>query len=163
YDGYTHVFQAFIGNLIPCETYNIKLVVSDATDQILDTAVFLEANSFDAGGEFAIDSQVPGTNGNEAMEGCQDGLFIFQRISLDLDEPLTISFTIGGTATAGEDYVPFPTTITIPANENIHLLPVEILSDLIAEGVETITIELPEDACSCLGQTAEILIIDYEP
>ncbi len=161
YDGYTHVFQAIAQNLVPCETYHIKLIVGDANDQIFDTAVFLEANSFDAGGEFAIDAQVPGTSGNTAVEGCQDGLFIFQRISLDLDEPLTISFTVGGTATAGDDYVPFVTTITIPAGENIYLLPVEILSDLLVEGAETITIELPEDACSCLGQTAEIIIEDY--
>lgn len=163
YDGYTHVFQALATNLVPCETYHIKLVVGDANDQIFDTAVFLEANSFDAGGEFAIDSQVPGTAGNEAVEGCQDGLFVFQRISFELDEPLTITFTVGGTATSGEDYVPFVTTITIPAGESLYLLPVEILSDLLAEGAETITIELPEDACSCLGQTAEIIIIDYEP
>ncbi len=161
YDGYTHIFQAIAENLVPCETYHIKLVVGDANDFIFDTAVFLEANSFDAGGEFAIDAYVPGTNGNTAVEGCQDGVFSFTRISNDITVPLTISFTVGGTATAGLDFVPFPTTITIPAGENLFLLTVEILSDLLAEGIETITIELPEDACSCIGQTAEINIEDY--
>ncbi|MEJ6749496.1 MAG: choice-of-anchor L domain-containing protein, partial [Flavobacteriales bacterium] len=46
YDGYTRAFTAQSEVNIG-ETYNIKLAVADATDNLLDSAVFLEAGSFD--------------------------------------------------------------------------------------------------------------------
>ena len=35
---------------MPCQTYHIKLAIADASDALFDSAVFLKANSFSAGG-----------------------------------------------------------------------------------------------------------------
>ena len=48
YDGYTRAFTAQ-SEVVPGQTYHIKLAVADAGDAILDTAVFLEGGSFDLG------------------------------------------------------------------------------------------------------------------
>ena len=163
YDGFTQIFTASIQGLVECEVYHIKLIVGDANDRAYDTAVFLEGASFDAGGEINADATVPNTGGNVAIEECQDGQFIFTRSAVDLSLPLTINFTIGGTATAGVDYVAFPPSVTIGANTNTFVLNVDILPDAIIEGAETITITLEDDACSCLGQVTELIIEDYVP
>ena len=59
FDGFTVVLTATANGLIPCTTYHIKLAVSDVGDAILDSAVFLEANSFDAGGDVDLASNSP--------------------------------------------------------------------------------------------------------
>jgi gliding motility-associated-like protein len=48
YDGYTRAFTAQ-SEVVPGQTYHIKLAVADAGDSALDTAVFLEGGSFDLG------------------------------------------------------------------------------------------------------------------
>ncbi len=164
YDGYTTIFTAEV-DVQPCETYHIKLVIADASDQVYDSAVLLGAGTFDAGGEVSIQEVVPNSNDNIAIESCQDGQFHFTRNSIDLDQPLTLNFTMSpnSTATPGEDYVPFPTSITFAPNQQVFILDVDIIQDLITEGNESIIIEIDNDACSCLGQTAELIIEDYVP
>ena len=47
YWGFTKPFTAR-ANVIPCQTYHLKLAVADCSDQILDSGVFLKAGSFKA-------------------------------------------------------------------------------------------------------------------
>ncbi|MBT7881798.1 MAG: hypothetical protein HN624_05075, partial [Flavobacteriaceae bacterium] len=58
YDGRTRAFTAEADVNIG-ETYHIKLAVADAIDTILDSAVFLEAGSFDLGINLGDDILVP--------------------------------------------------------------------------------------------------------
>lgn len=44
-DGFTKSLTASL-NLIPCQTYTIKLAVADVSDRLLDTYVFIESGSF---------------------------------------------------------------------------------------------------------------------
>jgi hypothetical protein len=46
YDGFTDVFTAGATGLTPGDTYHIKLAIADASDWVLDSAVFIEAGSF---------------------------------------------------------------------------------------------------------------------
>lgn len=45
YDGWTSVFTAQ-ANVIPCQTYHLKLAIADVGDGAYDSGVFLEGNSF---------------------------------------------------------------------------------------------------------------------
>ena len=158
YDGFTVVLTA-TANVIPCQTYHIKLAVSDVGDQVFDSAVFLEANSFDAGGEGEVFAENPVGGDNHAYEDCDTGFFIFTRTAGDPNVPLTINYTIGGSATPGVDYAPIPTSVTIPPGVNQIQIPITIFADAIAEGIENILLIL-DQPCNCNMSTAEFLIED---
>ncbi|MCE2516703.1 MAG: hypothetical protein J4F41_02470 [Alphaproteobacteria bacterium] len=55
---------------------------------------------------------------------------------------ITVSFSIGGTATSGDDYASFTTTATIDAGNMITTVPIDVLQDSDAEDNETIIIAL---------------------
>lgn len=160
YDGFTVVLTA-TAIVIPCSTYHIKLAVGDVGDGAYDSAVFLEANSFAAGTLASAEpvGTVQGTN--IIYEGCTGGYFLFTRDG-DLSQPMTITYTISGTATPGSDYTPLTTTVTIPAGQNQVQLPVNAIIDNIAEGTETIilTFALP---CQCSAKVITMQIQDPPP
>ena len=54
FGGRTEVLTAF-ATVTPNTTYEIKLVVADALDDIFDTAIFIEAGSFNLGGDLGDD------------------------------------------------------------------------------------------------------------
>jgi gliding motility-associated-like protein len=159
FDGFTTVLTA-TAEVTPCETYHIKLAIADIADQAYASAVFLKANSFNAGGTVKAVPVYP-TGQNFVYEGCNNGFIRFVR-SGDLSQPFVVNYTIGGSAMPGDDYDPLPTSVTIPANQSFILIPVTALADLIAEGIETITITL-ENACSCDLQEMTFNIQDLEP
>ncbi|MCI5083260.1 MAG: choice-of-anchor L domain-containing protein, partial [Saprospiraceae bacterium] len=161
FDGFTSVFTA-IANVIPCETYHIKLVIADRGDSSYDSAVFLKANSFNAGATAAVSVDVDqGPTSITAYEGCSDGYFIFERVGGDLDEPFPVTFNVSfaSTAEAGSDYAPFPTTVIIPPGQTTFTLPIDVFADFEFEGTEQIIIEL-EDACNCTSNVAILEIIE---
>ena len=162
YDGFTTVMTA-VANVIPCETYHIKLAIADVNDGFFDSAVFLKANSFSAGGAIEASSGVTGSGAteNEAYEGCGSGLFTFNRQGEDLTEPVNVEFSISpaSTATEGVDFEPFPTEIIIPAGETSVTLTIDILSDALLEGSESIILNI-ENACACTSSELELLILD---
>ena len=66
YGGHTKVLTAKSG-VTPGVTYEIKLVVADQGDSILDSAIFLEAGSFNIGGDLGPDRTI--ANGNPGCVG----------------------------------------------------------------------------------------------
>lgn len=164
YDGFTTVFTAEQA-VIPCSTYHIKLAVGDAGDAFFDSGVFMEANSFNAGGNANGEVIIPSSGSNVVYEGCTDGFIKFFRAnSIGIDVDLVITFTVdpSSTATPGLDYAPFGTTITIPAGEEYVEIPINVFKDLITEGTETIKLKL-STPCSCETPFIEILIKDSPP
>lgn len=159
YDGMTTVLVA-TANVIPCETYHIKLVVGDGGDFIFDSAVFLQANSFEAGGDASVMVDNPITGSNVIYEGCGETFLVFEREDGgDLSMPLDVEYTIdpASTATPGVDYTALPPIITIPAGQTQVIIPITAFLDGITEGPENILIQLAS-SCSCESGSAEIII-----
>lgn len=161
-DGFTKVLTA-TANLIPCETYHIKLAIADIGDANFASAVFLRANSFDAGGRALADAIYPSTV-PYTREGCQDGYIRFYRGTGDASQPLVVNYTMapGNTATPGLDFDPLPTTVTIPAGQTEVLIPVHVLEDQLVEGTERFTLFL-DNSCSCDQQEVTFVIEDQVP
>lgn len=160
YDGFTIPLKATF-EVIPCETYRIRLLVADVGDDKLDSAVFLESKSFDLGEIVNVKAVVPESIEPIAYEDCKDGAFIFTRsANSDLSSPLIVEFSINPMSTAieGIDYSNIPNMITIPAGQASFTLPINILSDNLAEGMETLLIDL-EYICDCIDPSATELII----
>jgi len=78
--------------------------------------------------------------------------------------PLTVNYTVGGTATPGSDYPALGGSITIPAGRTSAALVISALADDILEGDETIQITLVEHATYTLGKakTAIVNILDQQ-
>ncbi|OWY23760.1 hypothetical protein B6N25_03675, partial [Sphingobacteriales bacterium TSM_CSS] len=160
FDGYTDVLTATVSGLIPCQTYTIKLAVADANDHILDSAVFLAANSFDAGSSATVSSFVPSTSSQNAYEGCGNGQFTFTRTDItDLTSPVTIPITVSGTATPGTDYAALPANITIPAGQASVTISVVAYTDAFAEGSESVIVTVNALLCNCTNIPAATLNI----
>lgn len=163
FDGYTVSLTA-TATVIPCSTYHIRLIVGDVGDDIYDSAVFLEENSFDAGGAFDGSAFSATTGTNIVYEPCADGIFTFQRIGGDLSLPDTVFFTLSpnSTATEGVDFGTLPPFVIVPPGATSVDLPINVISDLIIEGQETIILEL-SNACQCSSTEVELIIDDPEP
>jgi gliding motility-associated-like protein len=150
YDGFTVGLQAIVGDLIPCETYHLKLIIADGSDRLYDSAVFVEK----------IESNpvtvLTATSGglNYMIEGCNDGTITFQRPNIT-DQEQVVTFWIGGTATDGVDFTPQigtgtpgdPLVVVIPANESSVTIDLEAIADGLDEGSEYITIYLANPLC----------------
>jgi hypothetical protein len=59
--------------------------------------------------------------------------------------PLTVSFTVGGTATPGSDYASLGTSVTIPAGSTSKNVLVTPVNDTLVEGSETVILTVAED------------------
>ncbi|MFN0014524.1 MAG: choice-of-anchor L domain-containing protein [Saprospiraceae bacterium] len=162
-DGYTSVLTA-TANLQACQTYHIKLAIADIGDANYTSAVFLRANSFDAGGKVLANAVYPSSATPYTREGCGNSFVRFYRGTGDASQPLTINYTYapGGTATPGVDFELLPTSIVIPAGQTEILVPVKIINDQIAEGSEWFRLEL-DNSCSCDQQDVNFVIQDIAP
>lgn len=164
YDGFTVVLTAVVV-VIPCETYHIKLAISDAGDQILDSGVFLEANSFSSNA-IVVSTQYSLGNistiaAESAIEGCNNAKVTFTLLSPVTDSTWIPFDTIYGTATNGVDF-PFinDSVLILPGSKTgeIVIAPVQ---DTIIEPSEDIVIIIPTSACT--KDTVVIPIADYVP
>ncbi len=161
YDGFTVPLVAAF-DVIPCETYHIRLVIGDVGDPNLDSAVFLESNSFDLGEKTDIRVEVPGTDDMVAIENCANAQYVFTRNSSNsINEDCTVDFIISPESTAenGVDFEQIPTSITIPAGETEFILPINVLEDNITEGPEILKLEFLYQ-CDCIDPVVSDLIIN---
>ena len=77
----------------------------------------------------------------KALEPGINGEFTIT-LSKGISTVTKVNFTIGGTATNGEDYQEIETNISIPVNTTKVKIPVVIIDDEITEGTETVVITL---------------------
>ena len=167
--GFTTPLIAEYNNLICGETYHIKLAIADCADGILNSAVFLEANSF-ASPEVEI-STVPNTDlglvldiENGVLEGCGEVAIQFDRGG-DLSMNLEVTLEYSGDAIYGVDYEELPTEITLPAFQDQFILPIEVFFDNISEDQELLNITISGVPVACeevTVQDIEIIILDQD-
>lgn len=126
--------------VVPCNTYHLKLAIADRQDWSYDSGVFvseIKGGTPDLAVQFAsgIDYFIEDCSGNE------DQLII--SLSDPLEDVASFIVTVGGTATPGLDYLlNLPPIITFQPGQTQLFFPIQPLSDLLPEGTETITIQL---------------------
>ena len=144
FDGLTDVFSAE-AVVYPCSTYTIKLVICDVTDDLFDSGVFLEAKSFGTG-SLDVEAATVSLDGSVA-EGCTAGELIFS-LPVPTESDYPIDYNILGTAENGVDYDFIPPNLFIPAGDSILSIPIIAFEDGLAEGTETIIIDVQRDPCN---------------
>ena len=82
----------------------------------------------------------------------------------DATAALTVSYTVGGTATNGIDYVLLAGSVTFPAKKKTAKVTLQIVDDASHEGTESIDIAIAPgaDYTESLASTARIDIIDND-
>lgn len=139
HDGHTVVLTA-LEKVQPCQTYHLKLVISDVGDGLFDSGVFLEAKSLSSNVvSLQHFTQVDAQNNNYLVEGCWNGSVKVIR-PLAYNSPLNVTLSYAGSAVNGTDIQPLPLSVTIPANQTEVLLDIIPLIDNLPEGVEVLKI-----------------------
>lgn len=163
YDGQTVILTATI-NVEVCETYHIRLLVGDVSDSDLDSAVFLEAGSFDLGASATLE----GSKEDKpivAYEGCTPATLRIIRgadSSIDRDQVVTYRVSSSSEATEGTDFDSGRGLVTIPAGEDYIEVPIEAFEDDVVEGDETawIVLNVP---CACFSDSVRLIVREPGP
>lgn len=151
-DGMTTVMQATA--YVTCGlTYHIKLVICDASDQVLDSYVFLEKDSFSSNAAVAVSLDLTaGQAYNTLFEDCGVGTLVFERFGeFDLEE--WIFLETDGVAVSGVDYTYIPDSLVFPPGENIITYQITGVDDGIFEGPESATLYITNVASECSNAT----------
>lgn len=143
----------------PDETIVISL--GNTTNALLDVPSALTYTILDDDGSGAVTISAVDTNASEA--GPDNGLFRISR-SGGTNADLAVLVQVLGTASAPSDYVPWPTTVVIPAGTNSVELLVEPVDDATAEAGETILVRLLSAAGGRIGSpsSATVFISDND-
>ncbi|MBL8003323.1 MAG: choice-of-anchor L domain-containing protein [Flavobacteriales bacterium] len=161
--GTTVVLNAFTtvlraeAQVICGQTYHIKLAIGDAVDAFYDSAVFLEAGSFQSNQVALIGGVVAGGIDSVFYEGCGTALFHLVRgAPLDQD---TVEVLVAGTATEGVDYTNVPASVIFATGQDSALISIDAILDGVPEGSETIDLMvINEGPCGTDTAIAEIII-----
>jgi hypothetical protein len=158
YDGFTTVLTAQ-ATVNPGQTYHIKLAIADTSDSILDSAVFIQGGSFVSG----TSVNVTATDPNASETGPDQGMFTITR-SGDTTAPLTVNYTVSGTATNGTDYTALSGSAVILAGQSsvtVALIPVD---DATVEGNETAILTIAAGTGYTVGanSSATVIIADND-
>lgn len=150
HDGHTQVLAA-ISRVQPCQTYHLKLVISDVEDGVWDSGVFLEAKSLSSNAVSLINNtQVSQQGESYLVEGCVPGSFTIRR-PVASPSPLVVNLQYSGTAINGVDVQTMPATVTIPANQTDVVVSIIPIIDNIPEGIETVKVY---SLAACASATA---------
>ena len=97
----------------------------------------------------------------DAQEGGNPGVFTITRTGSAID-PLTVNYTLTGTATNGVDYTTLPASVVIPASASSVDVNLQAVGDGLAEPTETAILTILANASYLLGapNSAKVNIVD---
>ena len=119
FDGMTTVLTAE-QDVIPCETYHLKLAIADASDGSLNSGVFLKAGSLQSTPVQTenITGGGGGSNKLHTVRGCKPAVIRYKRLGCDTLQPFTFHLQVSGTAINGTDYTYIPNTLVVPGGSS---------------------------------------------
>lgn len=92
-----------------------------------------------------------------------NGEFVVTRDGGNVIVPATVSYTVSGTATGGEDYTALPGSVTLNFFQRQATIPVNVPgNDGVFEGDETVTITLRETAGVSIGGNASATVTIFD-
>ncbi len=98
------------------------------------------------------------------IEGCYDGVLVFELDSYSDVNSTVVHFGVGGTATEGFDYAEIPDSIIVPPGDSTFTITIAPIVDYLAEGDETVIIFIYTFACEdTVVSATTYLIQDPEP
>jgi len=167
--GTTHAMNGFTTpipitfSVICGETYHFKFAVADCQDNNYSTAVFMQDASFVSP---PVDLSLETANGTDTIpEACVDANVLFIRSSCQSNLPLTVDYTVTGTAIDGTDFNIAASPIILASGQDTASINIIPIIDALAEGTETIIITVT--FLDALGNPQSIsgtlFIADIEP
>jgi len=156
YHGATVPLTAW-AKVAPCSTYHIKIAICDVSNNIYDSGVFLEANSFSSS-KVVVSKRFtnPALSDSVMIRGCNNAIIKF-KLPAALNYNYAIPLIKQGTAVNGIDYPNIPDTIFIPANSDSVLLTIAPLNNPGFSTPKFIRLIMKTSACSYDTITINIL------
>ncbi len=154
YPGFVSLYAT--ANVIACDTFHMKLAIADVADGGVNSAVFLQENSFNSPPpiEYIIESNLISVlNSNSSYidnlyEGCGSASVIFERPD-GIEGDIVFNYQISGSATQYSDFTitnTIPNQITMLNGQPSVSLNILTIEDSTIESIEEILIEiLPVD------------------
>lgn len=167
YDGFTKVLQAV--SKVQCgQTYHLVIAIADAGDGILDSGIFLEANSLTSKVPVTVDytmSYDAFGDGVTMAEGCVNTTITLNRDAGNAGLALTIPITTSGTATEGVDYDNIPNSVTFAPGQTQLTFNFSAFTDALTEGVETVNLifDIPDPCNGSNPLEIDLKINDLQP
>jgi len=167
YDGFTVVMEA--SAKVECgETYHLVIAIADAGDGAYDSGIFLEANSLASFAPIEMNASLELNafgNNSDMAEGCETATVTITRANSMAGAAQNIPIIVSGSATEGVDYSNIPASVNFAAGQTSATFPIDVFADALAEGNETVTIQLDQpDPCGITNFiTLNLVIINTAP
>lgn len=134
----------------PCATYHLKLAIADLSDDIMDSGVFIQANSFSSTyARFEYNGSRDLNNRPYLVEGCPNGSLLKILYSNRVTAPTSVRLTFFGSSADPEVDLtpPLFEFQNFGVNDSVISIPLEAIQDNLPEGLETLKIKVAPMIC----------------
>jgi len=146
FSGFTRPLTA-VAAVVPCSTYTITLAVADVADGSLNSAVFLEGNSFSSPTVTLTPTVNIGGAHNVLYEGCSFATIKIRR-SYNLNQTKTYNLELTGSAVNGVDYLGLPQTVSFAPGETEKTLTLNTVNNPASNVNSQVTITVRDTVCA---------------
>jgi len=160
FNGSTTLLTA-IAPTIPCQIYHLRFAIADGEDTYENSAVFLEANSFNSE-PISITPYVSYSGPDTLLyEDCGQATLVIRR-TYNLQQPKTYTINYLGSSTYGTDYLPAPLTLTMQPGQMYDTLYIYPTADFISDNGETLLISVGDTLCNGDYFISEVVMLINE-